>query len=123
MKKITSDKLPLSLGPYSPAKMDSKGVLYISGQLGMDKNGNLVDGVSGQTKLALTNMRHILEAADYTFDNVVKATVLLKNMDDFGQMNKIYEEFFGTSMPARAAYQAARLPKDALVEIEAIASV
>jgi 2-iminobutanoate/2-iminopropanoate deaminase len=123
MKKVTSDKLPNALGPYSPAKMDSKGVLYISGQLGMDKKGNLAKGVADQTRLALTNMGYVLEAAEYTFDNIVKATVLLKDMEDFSEMNKVYAEFFGTSMPARAAYQVARLPKDALVEIEAIASV
>lgn len=122
MKKITSDKAPAPIGPYSHAKMDSQGTLYISGQLGMDRDGRLAEGVENQTRKALENMGLILAEAGYSYENVVKATVLLVDMDDFGQMNKVYSEFFSESEPARAAYQVCRLPKDGLVEIEAIAS-
>jgi len=122
MKKIITEKAPSPIGPYSQAKMDSAGVLYISGQLGMDSNGELAKGIIAQTTLALENMGAILNAAGYEFSNVVKTTVLLSDMNTFEAMNSVYSLFFSDSEPARATYEVSRLPKNALVEIEAVVS-
>ncbi|MEQ2292131.1 hypothetical protein AMECASPLE_019913 [Ameca splendens] len=97
--------------------------MYISGQIGMDvASGQLVDGgVQAQTKQALSNMGEILKGAGCDYSNVVKTTVLLKDINDFNSVNDVYKTFFSTKVPARAAYQVAALPRDALVEIEAVA--
>jgi len=113
---------PKAIGPYSQAVLVN-GTLYISGQLGMDPNtGNMVSGgIEEQCRQALQNMGAILKAAGADYGNVVKTTVLLADMKHFGDVNKIYSEFFKDKHPARAAYQVAALPKEGLVEIEAIA--
>ncbi|XP_037533233.1 2-iminobutanoate/2-iminopropanoate deaminase-like [Nematolebias whitei] len=97
--------------------------MYISGQLGMDPiSGQLVDGgVRTQTRQALVNMGEILLAAGCSYENVVKTTVLLADMNDFSNVNDVYKQFFTTNFPARAAYQVAALPRGGLVEIEAVA--
>lgn len=99
--------------------------MYLSGQIGMDPaTGNLVPGgVVNEAEQALKNMGAVLEAAGATFNNVVKATVLLQNINDFAAVNDVYSKYFPKNFPARAAYQAAALPKGAQVEIEAIAII
>ncbi len=121
---ITSPHAPKAIGPYSQAVQVGPWV-FCSGQLGMDpETGRLVPGgIEAQTRQALTNLKHVLEAAGASLDSVVKVTVFLKNMDDFARMNAVYAEFFQEPYPARAAVEVAALPKGALVEIEAVAYV
>ncbi|KTF74923.1 hypothetical protein cypCar_00032505, partial [Cyprinus carpio] len=96
--------------------------MYISGQIGMDVGGQLVaGGVQAQAKQALINMGEILKAAGCGYENVVKTTVLLADINDFNNVNDVYKQFFKSNFPARAAYQVAALPRGGLVEIEAIA--
>ncbi|XP_036395182.1 2-iminobutanoate/2-iminopropanoate deaminase-like [Megalops cyprinoides] len=121
-KIINTAKAPAAIGPYSQAVLVDR-TMYISGQLGMDpSSGQLVDGgVQAQTKQALVNMGEILKAAGCGYENVVKTTVLLANMNDFNNVNDVYKQFFSSRFPARAAYQVAALPRGGLVEIEAVA--
>ena len=121
-KVIVSEKAPKAIGPYSVA-VTAGNLLFTAGQLGIDRQtGEFVEGgVQAQTRMALTNLKYILEEAGCGLENVVKTTVFLKNMDEFGQMNEVYGTFFTENPPARSAVQVARLPKDADVEIEAIA--
>jgi len=120
---ISTPLAPAAIGAYSQA-VKAGNTLYISGQLGLDPGSmKLVDGVVNQTRRALENMGHILNAAGGTYTNVVKCTILLADMNDFVEVNKVYSEFFGKSLPARAAYQVAALPKGGRVEIEAVAVV
>ncbi|CAL8145850.1 unnamed protein product [Orchesella dallaii] len=120
-KIITTDKAPIPTVPLSQA-VQMNNILYVSGQLGMLPNGDLVEGFEAQTRLALENIGHILKAAGASFKNVQKLTVLLQDITQFPQMNKIYAEFFTQPYPARTAYQVAQLPKaGGLIEIEAIA--
>ena len=119
---VLSDQAPAPIGPYSQA-MRVDDWLYLSGSLGIDpSNGEFVPGdAAAQARKALENMGEVLAAAGATFDHVVKTTVFLADMDDFVPVNAVYGEFFTGTPPARSAVQAARLPKDAFVEIEAIA--
>lgn len=121
-KVISTVKAPGAIGPYSQAVLVDR-TIYISGQIGMDpSNGQLVPGgVVEEAKQALTNMGEILKAADCDFTNVVKTTVLLADINDFGAVNEIYKQYFRSNFPARAAYQVAALPKGGRVEIEAVA--
>uniref|UniRef100_H3D6Z5 2-iminobutanoate/2-iminopropanoate deaminase n=1 Tax=Tetraodon nigroviridis TaxID=99883 RepID=H3D6Z5_TETNG len=121
---INTTNAPAAIGPYSQAVLVDR-TMYISGQLGMDPaSGQLVGGgVQAQTRQALVNMGEILKAAGCGYDNVVKATVLLADINDFNAVNDVYKQFFTTNFPARAAYQVAALPKGGLVEIEAIAAL
>ncbi|MGV8049293.1 MAG: RidA family protein [Anaerolineaceae bacterium] len=119
---ITCDQAPKAIGPYSIAT--STGCLvFVSGQLGLDPNtGNLVEGgIQAQTRQALTNLKSILESTGTTLDSVVKTTVFLQDMNEFSQMNAVYAEFFSQKYPARSAVQVAALPKNGVVEVEAIA--
>ncbi len=123
MKEIIyTTEAPQAIGPYSQA-VKAGDTLYISGQLPIDpKTGVFADEtIEGQTRQALMNVKSILEAAGYTLADVVKTTVLMKDMEEFAAMNGVYGEFFSGAYPARAAYEVARLPKDAKIEIEAIA--
>ncbi|KAM6959369.1 2-iminobutanoate/2-iminopropanoate deaminase-like isoform 2-T2 [Aplochiton taeniatus] len=115
-------KAPIRQGVYSQAVVADR-TMYISGQLGLDTaSGQLVDGgVQAQAKQALINMGEILKAAGCGYENVVKTTVLLADMNDFNNVNDIYKQFFSSNFPARAAYQVAALPRGGLVEIEAVA--
>ncbi|XP_012691562.1 2-iminobutanoate/2-iminopropanoate deaminase-like isoform X1 [Clupea harengus] len=117
-------KAPIRQGIYSQAVVVDR-TMYISGQLGMDTaSGQLVPGgVQAQAKQALTNMGEILKAAGCGYENVVKTTVLLADMNDFNNVNEVYKQFFSSNFPARAAYQVAALPRGGLVEIEAVAVV
>ncbi|XP_052439213.1 2-iminobutanoate/2-iminopropanoate deaminase isoform X2 [Carassius gibelio] len=112
---------PAAIGPYSQAVLVDR-TMYISGQIGMDVGGQLVvGGVQAQAKQALINMGEILKAAGCGYENVVKTTVLLADINDFNNVNDVYKQFFKSNFPARAAYQVAALPRGGLVEIEAIA--
>lgn len=119
---IHTAKAPAAIGPYSQAVVVDR-TMYVSGQLGMDPaSGQLVEGgVQAQARQALVNMGEILKAAGCSYENVVKTTVLLADMNDFTNVNDVYKQFFNTNFPARAAYQVAGLPRGGLVEIEAIA--
>lgn len=119
---ITSQQAPQAIGSYSVA-IRSGNLVFASGQIGLDPTtGELVSGgVEAQTRQALTNLRHVLEAAGSGLHAVVKTTVFLRNMADFPAMNAVYAEFFPENPPARSTVAVAGLPKEALVEIEAIA--
>lgn len=122
MKRIISTaSAPAAVGPYSQA-VEAGGVLYVSGQLPIDPaTGRMPEGIVAQTERALDNIRAILSEAGYTLRDVVKSTVLLADIADFGAMNEVYARYYTEQMPARVCYQVANLPKGALVEIEAIA--
>lgn len=119
---IHSENAPAAIGPYSQAILAGN-TLYISGQIPVDPaTGNFAgDDIRTQTRQSLKNIGAILEAAGFCYKDVVKTTVLLKSIGDFAAMNEVYAEVFSEPFPARAAFQAAALPKDALVEIEAVA--
>ncbi|MBE6963868.1 MAG: RidA family protein [Ruminococcaceae bacterium] len=119
---ISTANAPAAIGPYSQA-IDLGNMVITSGQLPIDvATGTFPDGIEAQTRQSLTNVKAILAEAGLTMDNVVKTTVFLKDMNDFAAMNGVYAQFFTEgSYPARSAVEVARLPKDALVEIEVIA--
>lgn len=119
---IHSDKAPAAIGPYSQAVLAGN-TLYISGQLPVDASTGAFAGedIQTQTRQSLTNIGYILEAAGMSYADVTKTTVLLKDIGDFAAMNEVYAQFFKEPFPARAAFQVAALPKNALVEIEAVA--
>ncbi|OGQ47899.1 MAG: hypothetical protein A3I09_02645 [Deltaproteobacteria bacterium RIFCSPLOWO2_02_FULL_47_10] len=124
MKYINTDKAPRAVGPYSQA-IEAGGFLFCSGQMPIDPATNelkLFDGdAAAQTRLVLSNLKAVLAAASLELTHVVKTTVFLADMNDFTKMNEVYTAEFGTHKPARACVQAARLPKDVRVEIDAIA--
>ena len=121
---ISTSSAPAAIGPYSQGNQIGK-LLFLSGQLPVDMGtGAFPESVEEQTEKSLTNIRSILEAKGGTMDHVVKTTVFLSDMTHFAAMNRIYEKFFTTgAYPSRSAVEVARLPKDALVEIEAIAYI
>ncbi len=121
-KIISTDRAPAAVGPYSQAIQTSHS-LFISGQLPIDPQTNqLVEGsIADQTRQVLQNILEILRAADLDRSNLVKTTVYLRNMDDFAAVNEIYAAVFGQNPPTRACVEVSRLPKDALIEIDAIA--
>lgn len=123
MKKIiAADAAPKAIGPYSQA-VAWNGLVFLSGQIPLDPaTGELVEGdIAAQTERVLENLKAVLEASGSSFDKVVKTTVFLKNMDDFPRMNEVYARYFPSQAPARSTVQAARLPRDVQVEIDAIA--
>lgn len=126
MKKeiVIAENAPKAIGPYS-AGVKAGNLVFSAGQLGIDPaSGEFVSGgIEAQTQKALENLSAVLEAAGSSLGRVVKTTVFLKDMNDFGAMNGVYGQFFTENYPARSAVQVARLPKDGLVEIEAIALV
>ena len=119
---VLTDRGPKPIGPYSQA-IRANGFLYVSGQVALDaKTGEMMAGdISQQTERTLENVRGIVEAAGSKMSHVVKATVFLKDMNEFAAMNQVYARYFPLAPPARSTVQVARLPKDALVEIEVIA--
>jgi 2-iminobutanoate/2-iminopropanoate deaminase len=121
-RAIVTEAAPAAIGPYSQA-VRAGDYCFISGQLGIDPAAKkLVEGgIEAQAERALRNVAAICEAAGASMSAVVKTTVLLKSMDDFAKLNAVYAGFFGETPPARATYGVARLPLDALVEIEAVA--
>ncbi|MBR1939905.1 MAG: RidA family protein [Bacteroidaceae bacterium] len=119
---ISSKKAPGAIGPYSQGIV-AGGLVFVSGQLPIDAaTGVMAEGIEQQTKQSLTNIQHILAEAGLTMKDVVKTTVFLADMSLFGDMNKVYATFFETDCPARSAVAVKALPKDALVEIECIAT-
>lgn len=122
MKKVIfTEKAPAALGPYSQA-IEAGGLVFASGQIGVNPaTGEAPDGVEAQAEQALTNLKAVLEAAGTSLDNVVKTTVFIQNMDDFGTINGIYAKYFPENCPARSCVEVAKLPKGLLVEVEAIA--
>jgi 2-iminobutanoate/2-iminopropanoate deaminase len=121
-KPIATPNAPAAIGPYSQA-ISHGDTVYASGQLPIDPSTGAFAGndIVSQTRQSLLNVQAILAAEGMTMDNVLKSTVLLADIADFAAMNQVYAEFFSAPYPARAAFQVAHLPKDALVEIEVIA--
>ena len=121
-KPIISDKAPKAIGPYSAA-IQTGDLVYTSGQIGLDpQTGNLVTGgIEAETRQALNNLKHVLEAASSSLNEVVKTTIFLKEMADFAKVNAIYAEFFTENPPARSTVAVSDLPKSACIEIEAVA--
>lgn len=119
---VTTDQAPKAIGPYSVA-IKAGPFVFTSGQLGLDPvSGAIVEGgVEAETRQALTNLSHVLEAAGSSLSLVVKTTVFLRDINDFSRMNAVYGEFFTQNPPARSAVQVAALPKGGAVEIEAVA--
>ena len=123
MKKIiATDKAPAAIGPYSQG-VTAGSLTITSGQLPIDPaTGAFAEGgITGQTRQSLENVKAVLAAAGYEMSDVIKTTVFLSDMNNFAAMNEVYASFFAGEAPARSAVEVARLPKDALVEIEAIA--
>jgi len=123
MREVVHTKdAPQAVGPYSQA-IKTGDLIFCSGQIPMEPDtGEIVTGtIANQTKQCLSNIKAVLEAAGSSMDKVVKVTVFLKNMDDFGEMNEEYAKWFGDEPPARAAVEVRRLPKHVGIEIEAIA--
>ncbi len=123
MKKIIkTDTAPGAIGPYSQA-VEAGGFIFTAGQIPVDpRTGNIPEGITAQTKQSLSNVEAILVSAGLSLKDVVKVTVFLQDMNMFGSMNEVYSEFFKDEHPARSAVEVARLPKDVLIEIEAVAA-
>ena len=121
-KPITTDKAPQAIGPYSQAIAAGQ-LLFLSGQIPLDPaTGKLVDGgIAEQTHRVMSNLRAVLTAAGSSFDNVVKTTIFLADMNDFAAVNEVYGSYFENPAPARACVQVAELPMKARVEIDAVA--
>ena len=124
-KIIKTDKAPAAIGPYSQAIVASGSLVFTAGQIPMDPlTGQIVEAdIVKQSHAALKNLVAVLKEAGADVSNVAKTTVFLKSMDSFVPFNEVYAQYFGTALPARSAVEVARLPKDVLVEIEAIAVV
>ena len=124
MQVISTPNAPAALGPYSQAIV-ANGMVYCSGQIPIDPATNTIhaETIEEQTRQAIANLKNVLEAAGSGLDKVVKTTVFISDMNDFAALNAVYAELFGGSKPARSCVQAARLPKDVKVEIEAIAAL
>lgn len=123
MTIISTEKAPKAIGPYSQA-VKVGDFLYTSGQIPIDVNtGNVVEGgVESQTRMVLKNLEAVLKEAGLSLGDVVKATIFIKDMNMFATINEVYGEYFKKPYPARSCVEVARLPKDVLVEIEAVAS-
>ncbi len=120
-KSINVPKAPAAVGPYVHA-VEADGLIFTSGQLGLiPESGTLPEGVEAQTHQSLKNLAAVLEAAGSDLEHVVKTNVFLNDINDFAKVNEIYAQYFPNEAPARSCVQAARLPKEGLVEIEAIA--
>lgn len=111
---------PKPIAPFSPA-IKAAGMVFVSGQLPLVPSGTIPEGIAAQTRQCLENMKALLAAAGVGLDSVVKCTVFITNMDDFGAMNEVYAQYFPNTPPARSAVEVSRLARGALVEIEAIA--
>ncbi|MBP5380748.1 MAG: RidA family protein [Bacteroidaceae bacterium] len=122
MKAIKTNMAPAAIGPYSQA-VEVNGMVYLSGQLPIDpQTGKMPEGIKAQTQQALENVRAILAEAGLTMKNVVKTTVMLADIEDFGGMNEVYATFFDEPFPARSAFAVKNVPKGALLELECIAA-
>ena len=121
MKKVISTtNAPAAIGPYSQA-IEANGFVFASGQIPVNpETGEIPEGIEAQAEQAMKNVKNLLEAAGTSVDQVVKTGVFIKNMDDFATINGIYAKYFAKDCPARSCVEVARLPKDVLIEIEAI---
>lgn len=123
MKVIQTNGAPAAIGPYSQGIVVNN-LFYSSGQIPLTPEGNMVTGdIKDQTHQVFRNLQAVLNEAGASLETVVKATVFIKNMDDFAAVNEVYGEYFSAHKPARSCVEVARLPKDALVEIEVVALV
>ena len=122
MKKVISTtNAPAAIGPYSQA-IEANGLVFASGQIPVNPaTGEIPEGIEAQAEQVMTNMKNLLEAAGTSMGNVVKTTVFIKSMGDFGTINGIYSKYFEKDCPARSCVEISRLPKDVLLEMEAIA--
>lgn len=121
MEYVQTNKAPAAIGPYSQA-VKVNGMVYTSGQIALTAEGKMLDlDIRLQTEQVLTNLRHVLEAAGSGFDKVIKTTIFLADMDDFATVNELYDGAFGNHKPARSTVAVKTLPKNALVEIDAVA--
>ncbi len=122
MKKVIStEKAPAAIGPYSQA-IEANGFVFASGQIPVDPaTGEVAQGIEAQATQVMENMKNLLEAAGSSLSQVVKTTVFIRSMDDFGTINAIYARYFEKECPARSCVEISRLPKDVLIEMEAIA--
>ena len=123
-QKISTTNAPSAIGPYSQAIV-ANGLVYTSGQIPLiPATGEIVEGgVDAQAKQALENLKNVVEAAGFKLNNVVKTTVFINDMNDFPIINKVYGEYFAEPFPARSCVEVVRLPKDVLIEIEAVALI
>jgi len=120
IERININSLPKALGPYVHAvKVDDK-FIYTSGQLGIDKNGKLKEGIKDQTRQVLLNLKLLIESLNSSLNNTIKALCLLNDINNFDAFNEVYAEFFNDNKPARSCFEVAKLPKNALIEIELI---
>ena len=121
MKNVVTSKAPAAIGPYSQG-IDIGNLVFTSGQLPLNMDtGEMETEIKAATKASLSNVNAILAEAGLTMDNVIKTTVFISDMNNFAAMNEVYATFFGETAPARSCVEVARLPKDVLVEIEAVA--
>ena len=121
MNIIKTSNAPEAIGPYSQA-VESNGFLFTSGQIPMQKDGNLVDGdVEAQTHQVFKNLKATLEAASLDLDDVIKVNIFISDMEEFSRINKVYGEYFNSHKPARSCVQVARLPLDVKLELEVVA--
>lgn len=121
MKYVATDKAPQAIGPYAQA-VKVNGMVYTSGQIPLTPEGELVNGtIEEQTHQVFANLKAVLAEAGSSLDQVIKATVFIKNMEEFVRLNEVYGQHFGDHKPARSTVEVARLPKDVKVEIEVIA--
>lgn len=120
-KEVSTSKAPGAIGPYSQA-IDTGDFVFLAGQIGIDpEKGELVSGIETQARQVMENIKAVLQEAGLGFENVVKTTIYLANMEDFGKVNEIYGSYFEKPYPARSTVAVKSLPKGALVEIEVIA--
>ncbi|WP_210367667.1 RidA family protein [Bacillus sp. REN3] len=123
MESVHTSNAPAAIGPYSQGIVVNN-LFFSSGQIPLTPEGTMVEGdIKAQTHQVFKNLKAVLDAAGASLETVVKATVFIKNMDEFAQLNEVYGEYFNVHKPARSTVEVARLPKDALVEIEVIALV
>lgn len=123
MKTVKTDKAPAAIGPYSQAQI-AGGLVFASGQIGINPaTGAVAEGLEGQARQVFKNITELLKAAGSDISRTVKTTVFIKDMNDFAAVNAIYAEYFTEPYPARSCVEAARLPKDVLIECEVIAEV
>lgn len=121
MKPITTQEAPQAIGPYSQAMVRGD-LIFTSGQIPMTKTGELVQGdITTQTEQVLNNLITVLQAADSSLDHVIKTTLFIQDMEQFAEINAVYERFFGNHRPARSCVEVSRLPKDVGIEMEVIA--
>lgn len=123
MQPINADKAPEALGPYSHG-VKTGNLFFSSGQIPLTKEGEIIsEDVKEQTAQVMRNVGHVLEAAGLSFDNIVKTTIFITDMNDFPHINEVYGSYFQGKLPARSCVEVSRLPKDVQVEIEVVASM